>query len=67
MPKAFVVLREEADLDELRTHVADRVARHKRIRRIEAVEEIPRSPSGKILRRVLVQLEREAAASGSGR
>ena len=67
VPKAFVVLREEADLDELRAYVADRVARHKRIRRIEAVEEIPRSPSGKILRRVLVQLEREAAASGSGR
>ena len=44
VPKAFVVLREEADLDELRAYVADRVARHKRIRRIEAVEEIPRSP-----------------------
>jgi acyl-CoA synthetase (AMP-forming)/AMP-acid ligase II len=67
VPKAFVVLREEADLDELRAYVADRVARHKRIRRIEAVEEIPRSPSGKILRRVLVELDREAAASGSGR
>jgi acyl-CoA synthetase (AMP-forming)/AMP-acid ligase II len=67
VPKAFVVLRDEADLDDLRAYVADRVARHKRIRRIEAVEEIPRSPSGKILRRVLVQIEREAAASGSGR
>ncbi len=67
VPKAFVVLRGEVDLDELRAYAADRVARHKRIRRIEAVEEIPRSPSGKILRRVLVQLEREAAASGSGR
>ena len=67
VPKAFVVLREEADLDELRAYVADRVARHKRIRRIEAVEEIPRSPSGKILRRVLVEKEREAAALGSGR
>ena len=67
VPKAFVVLREEADLDELRAYVADRVARHKRIRRIEAVEEIPRSPSGKILRRVLVEKEREAAAAGSGR
>jgi acyl-CoA synthetase (AMP-forming)/AMP-acid ligase II len=67
VPKAFVVLRDEAELDDLRAYVADRVARHKRIRRIEAVEAIPRSPSGKILRRVLVQQEREAAASGSGR
>ena len=67
VPKAFVVLRDEADLDDLRAYVADRVARHKRIRRIEAVDEIPRSPSGKILRRVLVEREREAAALGSGR
>jgi acyl-CoA synthetase (AMP-forming)/AMP-acid ligase II len=67
VPKAFVVLRDEVDLDELRAYVADRVARHKRIRRIEAVAEIPRSPSGKILRRVLVEQEREAAATGSGR
>jgi acyl-CoA synthetase (AMP-forming)/AMP-acid ligase II len=67
VPKAFVVLSDEADLDDLRTYVADRVARHKRVRRIEAVAEIPRSPSGKILRRVLVQKEREAAAAGSGR
>ena len=67
VPKAFVVLRDEVDLDDLRSYVADRVARHKRIRRIEAVDEIPRSPSGKILRRVLVEREREAAALGSGR
>ncbi|HET7172506.1 MAG TPA: AMP-binding protein [Gaiellales bacterium] len=67
VPKAFVVLRGEADLDDLRAYVADRVARHKRVRRIETVESIPRSASGKILRRVLVQQEREAAASGSGR
>jgi len=66
-PKAFVVLRHEVELDDLRAYVGDRVARHKRIRRIEAVDAIPRSPSGKILRRVLVQQEREAAASGSGR
>ena len=67
MPKAFVVLRDEADLDDLRAYVADRVARHKRIRRIEARRRDPRSPSGKILRRVLVEREREAAALGSGR
>jgi acyl-coenzyme A synthetase/AMP-(fatty) acid ligase len=40
------------------------VLRH--ARRIEAVAEIPRSASGKILRRVLVEREREVAASGRG-
>jgi acyl-coenzyme A synthetase/AMP-(fatty) acid ligase len=39
--------------------VAERVAPHKRIRLLEFIEKIPKSPSGKILRRVLVQSERE--------
>ena len=38
--------------------VAARVAPHKRIRRIEFVNEIPKSPAGKILRRLLVERER---------
>jgi acyl-coenzyme A synthetase/AMP-(fatty) acid ligase len=33
--------------------VAERVAPYKRIREIEVIDEIPKSPSGKILRRVL--------------
>jgi acyl-coenzyme A synthetase/AMP-(fatty) acid ligase len=33
--------------------VAERVAPQKRIRMVETVDEIPKSPSGKILRRVL--------------
>jgi acyl-coenzyme A synthetase/AMP-(fatty) acid ligase len=37
------------------------VAPHKRIRRVEFVDKIPKSASGKILRRLLVQ--RDAAAS----
>jgi acyl-CoA synthetase (AMP-forming)/AMP-acid ligase II len=59
LPKAFVVAEENARDDELLEYVAERVAPQKRIRLIERVEEIPRSPSGKILRRVLA--EREAA------
>jgi acyl-coenzyme A synthetase/AMP-(fatty) acid ligase len=43
-------------------YVAARVAPFKKIRRIEFVEQIPKSPSGKILRRVLVQQERERAS-----
>jgi acyl-CoA synthetase (AMP-forming)/AMP-acid ligase II len=41
--------------------VAERVSPQKRIRLVEEVDEIPKSPSGKILRRVLVERERTAA------
>ena len=52
-PKAFVVTTGELDPEELMTWVADRVAPYKRIRAVEIIDQIPRSPSGKILRRVL--------------
>ncbi len=41
--------------------VAARVAPYKKVRRVEFVDQIPKSPSGKILRRVLVERERAAA------
>jgi acyl-CoA synthetase (AMP-forming)/AMP-acid ligase II len=59
VPKAFVVLRSAATVDEIKDFVSERVAPHKRIRLVEFVEKIPKSPAGKILRRVLVQRERE--------
>lgn len=62
IPKAFVVLKSEVECEELMTFVAERVAPHKKIRRVEVIEQIPKSPSGKILRRVLVERERERAA-----
>lgn len=61
VPKAFVVLkndnstavdRETLD-EEIISFVASRIAPHKRIRKVEFVSEIPKSPAGKILRRVL--------------
>ncbi len=58
VPKAFVVLKGEATANEIMEFVAARVAPHKRIRRVEFVNEIPKSPSGKILRRILVERER---------
>ncbi|GIV79925.1 MAG: hypothetical protein KatS3mg050_4319 [Litorilinea sp.] len=58
-PKAFVVLRGQATPEELMAYVAERVAPHKKVRRLEVVEQIPKSPTGKILRRVLVARERE--------
>lgn len=59
VPKAIVVLRKESEADAILEFVAERVAPHKRIKYLEFVEQIPKSPSGKILRRVLVQKERE--------
>ena len=47
---------------ELMSYVSERVAPHKKIRRVEFIEEIPQSLSGKILRRVLVERERAKAA-----
>jgi acyl-CoA synthetase (AMP-forming)/AMP-acid ligase II len=53
VPKAFIVARGAVTADELIPWVAERVAPHKRIRAVELVDEIPKLPSGKILRRVL--------------
>jgi acyl-CoA synthetase (AMP-forming)/AMP-acid ligase II len=43
------------DADAIMAHVAERVARHKRVRRIFFVERIPRTPAGKVRRHVLRQ------------
>ncbi len=55
IPKAFVVLRpgEQVTAERLQQHVADQVATYERIRLVEFVDVIPKSPSGKILRRLL--------------
>jgi long-chain acyl-CoA synthetase len=58
IPCAFIVLRpgfvaSDALDQELRAFVADRLARHKQPREIRFVEAVPRTPSGKILRREL--------------
>jgi acyl-CoA synthetase (AMP-forming)/AMP-acid ligase II len=61
IPKAFVALRGEATPDELLAFVAARVAPYKKVRRVEFIEAVPKSSSGKILRRVLVERERANA------
>lgn len=60
LPRAFVVLKVGASLsaENLMSFIANQVAPHKRIRVVEFVDQIPKSPSGKILRRVLVERER---------
>jgi acyl-CoA synthetase (AMP-forming)/AMP-acid ligase II len=52
-PMACVVVDGEVEAEELLDYVADRVAPYKKLRRIEFVDEVPKSASGKILRRVL--------------
>ncbi len=59
IPKAFVVLKGKATAQELMDFVAEKVAPYKKIRLLEFIDKIPKSASGKILRRVLVQQERE--------
>jgi acyl-CoA synthetase (AMP-forming)/AMP-acid ligase II len=63
VPKAFVVLKpDEASRattgEALMGWVAGRVAPHKRIREVEFIDQIPKSASGKILRRVLMDRAR---------
>jgi acyl-CoA synthetase (AMP-forming)/AMP-acid ligase II len=63
VPKAFVVLGGEVTAEEIMGFVAERLAPHKKIRFVEFIAQIPRSASGKILRRVLVEQERAKAKS----
>ena len=61
LPVAFVSLRTPAAPDELISFVAARVSVPMRIHDVRVVDEIPRSPAGKILRRALRdQLPRRA-------
>ena len=68
VPKAFVVLKPDetskaTSADQLMAWVAGKVAPHKRIRHLEFIDAIPKSASGKILRRVLVDMEKQRAGS----
>ncbi len=63
IPKAFVLLREghETSVEDLMRFVEQRVAPYKKVREIEFVEAIPKTASGKILRRELIEQERAKA------
>jgi 4-coumarate--CoA ligase len=68
LPKAFVKLKEGVKQDsavgkQLIAFVKEKKVRHKWIREIEFIDEIPKSASGKILRRML----RDKQRSGEGR
>jgi long-chain acyl-CoA synthetase len=67
IPKAFVQLRPnaQATADELIAFVKERISDYKRVREIEFIEKVPRTASGKILRRELAERERTTRASSS--
>jgi len=52
------VVKESIPAEQLQEYVAGLVAPYKKIRKIEFLEAIPKSPSGKILRRILRERER---------
>jgi acyl-CoA synthetase (AMP-forming)/AMP-acid ligase II len=60
VPVAVVVPRGQLDGDDLLGWVARQVAPYKRVRAVRFADAIPRTPAGKLLRRVLVEQERQA-------
>jgi acyl-CoA synthetase (AMP-forming)/AMP-acid ligase II len=59
IPKAFVVLKAALSPVAIMDFVAERVAPYKKVRQVQIIEQIPKSASGKILRRVLIEQERQ--------
>lgn len=61
IPKAFVVKKPDQDVtaDDILAFATGRLAGYKTLREVEFVEAIPKNPSGKILRRILRDQERQ--------
>jgi long-chain acyl-CoA synthetase len=62
IPKAYVVLKPEGKVskEELISFCAEKIAPYKRIREVEFIDEIPKTPVGKVLRRILRDKERKS-------
>ncbi|XP_034941448.1 4-coumarate--CoA ligase 1-like [Chelonus insularis] len=58
IPKAFIVPKPNMRIDEqeLKEFVAKRVAKYKNLGNVAIIDKIPKSPAGKILRRILQQM-----------
>jgi len=67
-PKAFVVRKpgQEVTEKDLMDFVNDQVVPYKKVREVEFLEEIPVSPAGKVLKRLLRQKEEERPGQASG-
>ncbi|GIF16346.1 class I adenylate-forming enzyme family protein [Actinoplanes teichomyceticus] len=53
VPLAYVVAEPGTAARELQAHVAQRLAPYKRPRRVEFIEQVPRNPAGKIIKKLL--------------
>ncbi|MFF1480474.1 class I adenylate-forming enzyme family protein [Streptomyces sp. NPDC058301] len=53
VPLAYVVAEEGTGTVELQAHLAQRLASYKRPRRIEFIDQVPRNPAGKIIKKLL--------------
>jgi acyl-CoA synthetase (AMP-forming)/AMP-acid ligase II len=58
LPKACVVRSGDISAEEIIAYVAERVAPYKKVRLVEFTDQIPKTASGKILRRSLIERER---------
>jgi acyl-coenzyme A synthetase/AMP-(fatty) acid ligase len=63
VPKALVVASRPLTAEEVVAFVAEPGAPYKKVRAVELIDAIPKSPSGKILRRVLIARQRETIAA----
>ena len=58
IPKAYITLKpgERANEEEIMAYVKERLAKYKKLRAVEFLGELPKGPTGKILRRELREL-----------
>jgi long-chain acyl-CoA synthetase len=68
IPKGVVILKpgQTATAEDIIEFVGQRLAGYKKVREIEFVSEIPKNPSGKILRRMLIERERAKLQAAAG-
>jgi acyl-CoA synthetase (AMP-forming)/AMP-acid ligase II len=62
VPKAYVVKKDEVSAAAIMDYLAEEVAPYKKLRFVEFIDKIPKSASGKILRRVLIAQDRAKPA-----
>jgi fatty-acyl-CoA synthase len=64
--KAFVVLRDGAQLseDEIKAYVRENLARYKSPREVVFLDELPRNPTGKVLKRELAESNGDSGEHG---
>ena len=71
LPKAYVVLKSDVPMTDVAGHslleyVREKKARYKWLAEVEFTDKIPKSPAGKLLRRVLQEREKEREANSDG-